>query len=180
MLAHDFGWPQLIAVLILAQRGLEELYSIRNTRALEARGGTEVGSSYYPVVLVAHLSWIAALFLMISPDAEVSPALGAIYLALQCVRYWVIASLGPYWTHRIITLHGAPTVERGPYKLIRHPNYCVTIIETFLLPMVFGAIALGVIMGAIWAAVLYYKIVLEDAALSKRRPSALLLISRAG
>jgi isoprenylcysteine carboxyl methyltransferase (ICMT) family protein YpbQ len=45
----------------------------------------------------------------------------------------------------------------------------VTIVETLLLPMVFGAAALGAIMTAIWSAVLYYKIVLEDAALAKRR-----------
>ena len=41
--------------------------------------------------------------------------------------------------------------------------------KTFLLPMVFGAWALGIIMGAVWTAVLVYKIELEDQALASRR-----------
>jgi methyltransferase len=45
----------------------------------------------------------------------------------------------------------------------------VTIAETFLLPLVFGDVAVAVIFGCIWSAVLYYKIFLEDGALSERR-----------
>jgi methyltransferase len=76
---------------------------------------------------------------------------------------------GRYWTHRIITLESEPVVRRGPYKYIRHPNYVITLIETMLLPLAFGAWGLGLIMTAIWAAVLHYKILLEDSALAKRR-----------
>jgi methyltransferase len=94
----------------------------------------------------------------------------AIYIALQVVRYWVIATLGRFWTHRIFTLDSAPIVRRGPYQCVRHPNYAVTVAETFLLPAAFGALALGAIMGAVWTAVLAYKIRLEDEALSTRRP----------
>ena len=88
---------------------------------------------------------------------------------MQIVRYWVIGSLGRYWTHRIITLKSEPVVRSGPYKYIRHPNYVITLIETMLLPLAFGAWGLALIMTAIWAAVLHYKILLEDAALAKRR-----------
>jgi methyltransferase len=164
-----FGWPQIVALIILLQRGLEELYSARNTRALITEGAREVGRSYYPVVATTHLAWIASLYFLITADAPISSILAVIYLALQVVRYWVIGTLGRYWTHRIFTLENAPVVRRGPYQYFRHPNYAVTITETFLLPMVFGAFALGIIMGAVWAAVLYYKIRLEDEGLSERR-----------
>jgi methyltransferase len=60
-------------------------------------------------------------------------------------------------------------VKAGPYRYLKHPNYAVTIAETLLLPAVFGAFALGVIMAAVWTAVIRYKIELEDAALSERR-----------
>jgi methyltransferase len=63
----------------------------------------------------------------------------------------------------------APVVRAGPYRFVRHPNYWVTVVETFLLPAVFGAYALGAIMGAVWGAVIIYKIKLEDAALAGRR-----------
>jgi len=167
-----FGVPQLAALLILLQRGLEELYSAHNTKRLLDRGASESGQSFYPVVAVTHLGWIAGLFFIIPPDAPTYWPLIAAYLILQGVRYWVIASLGPYWTHRIITLPGDPLVRRGPYKYLRHPNYVITLIETALLPMAFGAWAFAVIMTAIWAVVLHYKIGLEDAALDERRDIA--------
>ena len=163
------GPAQIAAALLLLQRGLEELYSQFNTRHLLAKGALEAGRDFYPVVAVTHLAWIASLLLLISPAAEVSWIPLACYLLLQVARYWVIGTLGRYWTHRIITLPGAPVVVRGPYRYVSHPNYVVTIMETILLPACFGAIALGCIMGAVWAAVLIYKIRLEDAALTERR-----------
>lgn len=164
-----FGAPQIAAILILAQRGFEEIYSGNNTKRLLAEGAHEVGAQFYPVVAVTHLGWIASLFLLISPNANITWPLLALYLLLQVVRYWIIASLGRYWTHRIITLDSAPIANQGPYKFIRHPNYAITLIETMLLPLAFGAWGLALIMTAIWAAVLHYKILLEDAALASRR-----------
>jgi methyltransferase len=169
MLEQSIGAPQIAALIILVQRGLEEIYSARNTRLLLAEGGEEVGREYYPVVAITHLGWIAALFLLIPANAPILWPLLAAYLALQVVRYWVIAMLGRYWTHRIITLEGAPIVRGGPYKYLRHPNYAVTMVETFLLPLVFADAGVAVVFGAVWSAVLYYKIILEDGALSLRR-----------
>jgi methyltransferase len=172
MLEQSLGAAQIAALLVLLQRGLEELYSARNTARLIAEGGREAGRDYYPVVAITHLAWIAALFLLIPSTAPVIWPLAALYLLLQVVRYWVIATLGRYWTHRIITLKDAPVVRRGPYRYVRHPNYVVTIAETFLLPLVFGEAAIAVIFGCVWSAVLYYKILLEDAALAERRGEA--------
>jgi methyltransferase len=169
MLAEAIGWPQIVALLVLLQRGAEELYSARNTRILVAAGGQEAGSSYYPVVATTHLAWIASLFFLVPADAPISIFLVAVYVLLTAGRYWVIGTLGRFWTHRIITLEEAPIVRSGPYAFVRHPNYMVTIAETFLLPAVFGAWAVAFIMTAVWAAVLRYKIELEDAALKSRR-----------
>jgi len=168
-LLHFIGAPQIAAILLLAQRGMEELYSARNTKGLLAAGGREEAGAYYPVVAATHLAWIASLFFLIPPDAIVLWPLIAYYLVLQIVRYWVIASLGRYWTHRIITLPDAPIVARGPYRYLRHPNYAVTIVETLVLPLAFGALALGAILTALWWTVLNTKIRLEDEALHSRR-----------
>ena len=163
------GAPQIAAALVLAQRGLEELYSARNTRALLATGAHEEGSTYYPVVAATHLAWIASLAFLISPSAPIIWPLIAYYLVLQVVRYWVIASLGRFWTHRVITLPSAPIHREGPYRYISHPNYAVTLIETFVLPLAFGALALAVIMTALWWVVLAVKIRIEDEVLAARR-----------
>jgi len=163
------GAPQIAALLVLAQRGLEELYSARHTKALLAEGASEAGRAFYPVVAATHLAWIASLFFLISPDAPIIWPLVAYYLALQVVRYWVIASLGRFWTHRIMTIPEAPIIRRGPYRYLSHPNYAVTIIETFILPLAFAALALAVIMTALWWVAIATKIRLEDEALATRR-----------
>ena len=169
MFSEVIGPAQLAAIVVLLQRGAEELYSQYNTRRLIARGGHEEGRDYYPVVAVVHLSWLAAIFFLVPPTAPVIWPILALFLLLQPVRYWVIGTLGSYWTHRIITLPSAPTVRRGPYRLLPHPNYAVTLVETFLLPAAFGGFAIAIIMTAIWAVVIRYKIVLEDRALAARR-----------
>jgi len=169
MPADWIGPPQIAALLVLAQRGLEELHSQRNTRALLAAGAGEAGRSYYPVVAAAHLAWIASIFLLIPAGAPVIWPLVAAFALLQVARYWIIGTLGRYWTHRIISLDEAPVVRRGPYRFLRHPNYAVTIAETLVLPAAFGAFALGLIMTAIWTAVIRYKVALEDEALAERR-----------
>lgn len=162
------GPPQIAALLILIQRGAEEIHSARNTRALLARGAREEGGKYYPVVAVVHLSWIASIFFLIPSDARVFWPLIGLYLVLQATRYWVIGTLGPYWTHRIITIDEAPIIDAGPYRFLKHPNYAITVAETLLLPSAFSAVALALIMTAIWAAVLNYKIQLENEALVAR------------
>jgi len=46
------GPPQIAALLVLIQRGVEEIHSARNMRVLLARGGREEGSKNDPVVAV--------------------------------------------------------------------------------------------------------------------------------
>lgn len=174
MVADNFGPPQFAALLILLQRGLEEFHSQKNTRRLLQHGAAETGRDYYPVVAVTHLAWIASLAFLIPSNAPLYVMPLFFYLALQPIRYWIIGTLGQYWTHRIINLEKATIVTRGPYRFFHHPNYAVTLAETMLLPLAFGQFALSGIFSILWGVVLHYKIHLEDGALAKRRirPSA--------
>ena len=76
----------------------------------------------------------------------------------------------------VITLPGAPVIARGPYRLLRHPNYAVSLAETLFLPLAFGQLALGVIFAVIWAAVLQHKCALEERALAERRGNAAMVL----
>jgi len=67
---------------------------------------------------------------------------------LQVVRYWVIASPGRFWTHRIVIVLALRS--RAPALIAMSPNYAVTVIETFVLPLAFGALALAIIMTSLW------------------------------
>jgi methyltransferase len=89
----------------------------------------------------------------------------ALYALLQPFRVWTIASLGPYWTTRVITVPGAPRVRRGPYRIFRHPNYIVVCAEIAILPLAFGAREIAILFSFLNAALLSWRIRVEERAL---------------
>lgn len=160
-------WWILAAVALL--RIVELLYAARNTRRLLARGGVEIAREQYPWFVVLHASWLVAMWVFIPPATLPNLYLLAIFVLAQAARVWIIASLGPYWTTRVITLPGAPLVRRGPYAFIRHPNYAIVCIELAALPLAFGAWQIALIFTVANTALLSWRIRVEDAALDMRR-----------
>lgn len=162
----------IVVGLVAAQRLAETAYAARNTRALLRRGAVEVGRGHYPLIVLLHVAWLAALLVFVPAEASVSWPWLALFAALQGVRLWVIASLGPYWTTRIVTLPGAPLVRRGPYRWVRHPNYLVVAGEIAVLPLVFGAWRIALVFSLLDAAMLAWRIRVEAQAIGLRRRAA--------
>ena len=92
-------------------------------------------------------------------------------MVLQGLRIWVLATLGRRWTTRIIVLPGAPLVSGGPFRLLRHPNYCVVIGEIAVLPLVFGLTAIAITFSLLNAAMLWVRIRSETQALYGEIPA---------
>ena len=163
------SWLLLMVALVALQRLGELLYARRNTARLLARGGREVGRGHYPFMVLLHAAWLLALALLIPIfQAPYWPLIG-LYLVLQCGRLWVLRTLGAYWTTRIITLPDRPLVHRGPYRFLRHPNYVIVGAEIAVLPLAFGAFELALVFSIANAAVLGWRIRVEEAALRERR-----------
>lgn len=159
----------IILGLVVAQRLWELWLADRNTKRLLAAGAVEVGVSHYPLFVALHASWLAALAVVTPWTAVPNPIWFALYILLQAGRAWVISSLGPYWTTRIITTPGAPLVKTGPYRFVRHPNYIVASLEIAVLPLMFGQIWVAVVFSILNAALVAYRIRIEDRALNERR-----------
>lgn len=155
--------------LVVLQRVAELVLARRNTARLLAQGGVEHGRSHYPVIVGLHAVWLLTMAVGIPPDAPLSTPWLVLFVLLQAGRAWVIRTLGPYWTTRIISIPDAPLVRRGPYKFIRHPNYLVVALEIFVLPMVFGAVEIAVIFFCVNAVILWHRIRIENAALETRQ-----------
>lgn len=162
------GWPQVIVLLVAAQRLAELVLAQRNTRRLLAEGAREEGAAHYPLFVLLHAGWLAALFVWTPADAPVDPWLLALFVLLQGGRVWVIASLGRYWTTRVVTLPGAPLVRRGPYRWVRHPNYLVVAGELAVLPLALGEVGLAVLFSLLNAPLTLHRIRVEDTALAPR------------
>jgi methyltransferase len=90
-----------------------------------------------------------------------------VFLLLQLLRVWILATLGTRWTTRILVLPGASLVQRGPYRFLAHPNYAVVVGEIAVLPLAFGLICYALVFSLLNAAVLTIRIRAENAALRR-------------
>lgn len=158
-----------VMTLVVLQRLAELVIAGRNTRRLLARGGREIGAGHYPLMVAMHASWLAAVAFTTPVDAQPDWPLLAIYGVLQIARVWVIATLGEYWTTRIITVDDAPLVAEGPFRFVRHPNYLIVTAEIALLPLAFHNVWVAVVFTVLNQLMLRHRIRVEQAALDARR-----------
>jgi methyltransferase len=115
------------------------------------------------------MAWLMAVLWLLPAPLTIYWGWIAVFVLLQAARVWVIASLGPYWTTRIISVPGVPLVKRGPYRFVRHPNYLVVAGEILALPLAFGEIWVAILFSLANAAVLYWRIRQEETGLVARR-----------
>ncbi len=157
--------PYAIMIFVTLQRLSELVIAHINTKALLAAGATEFGRSHYPVMVLLHASWLAVLWATVG-GAPVNLPLLAVFAVLQMLRVWVLATLGRRWTTRIIVPQSEPMVLRGPFRIMRHPNYAVVIAEIAILPLVFGLVWVAAAYSVLNAAMLWVRIRAENAAYS--------------
>jgi len=154
----------VILALVTLSRLVELTIARANTRRLIAAGGQEVAPGHYTLIVALHAAWLAALWWYGSGQSVSVPWL-VIYIALQALRVWILASLGERWTTRIISLPGAQLVRRGPYRFMRHPNYTLVVAEIAVLPMVLHLPWIAVVFSLLNALVLTIRIRAEERAL---------------
>ena len=160
--------PHWLVALVALERLLELALSRRNTIRLLASGAHEVGADHYLLIVAVHVGWLAALWAAVPALAPISWPWFTVYLALECGRAWVMITLGRYWTTRIVHVPDAPLIRAGPYRFCRHPNYVIVGGEIAVLPLVFGQWQIALIFSILNAAVLAWRIKVENAALATR------------
>jgi methyltransferase len=135
------------------------------------KGGVEKGAGHYPLIVILHASWLAALWIF-GWYAQVNLWLLGAYLLLQCFRLWILLTLGRRWTTRVIMVPGEALVTGGPYRFLRHPNYLLVLLEVPLLPLALGLPWLALVFGLLNAVILAWRISVEERALSQLRKPA--------
>ena len=140
-------------IFVTFQRFIEFIWDWRNTQRLRAAGAIEFAG------------WLAGLWAL-GYDRDVVPAYLTAFLVLQIARYWVLATLGRRWTTRVIVLPGAPLIESGPYRLMRHPNYVVVAGELVLAPLSLGLPIFALVFLALYAGTAYLRNQVESSALA--------------
>jgi methyltransferase len=133
-----------IVVAIFVQRLIEVQISQRHQAALLARGGREHGDNQLPLVKGLQLLWFGAMLVEVwGFDRPFVPGVAAIAVLAssigQLLRYLSMRALGVRWTLPIITLPGAPAVNSGIYRYLRHPNWLGVILEITAVPLIHSA-----------------------------------------
>jgi len=159
----------IVVALVVVQRIAELIYAERNTRRLLQRGAIEVAARQYPFFIALHAAWLVSILALVPPATIPNWWMLGAFFALQVTRVWVLVTLGPYWTTRIITLQSAPLIRSGPYRFMKHPNYAIVAVEIALLPLAFGAWGIAVVFSALNAVLLSVRIRAEEKALAARR-----------
>lgn len=159
--------------LLALQRGGELLLAKRNERFMKAEGAYEVGAGHYRWIVLMHIGWFVSMiaeYLFVRPEASpVWPLLLGVFLLMQCLRYYVITTLGRYWNTRIIILPGARRIQRGLYKYINHPNYWIVRVELLVVPLIFQLYTTAVVFSLLNFFLLQHRIRIENEALSQLR-----------
>ena len=164
----------LFTALVLAvgvERLVELAVSKRHAAWAFSRGGKEFGRGHFPAMVALHTALLfGALAEVWMLDRPFRPILGwvalAVVIASQTLRWWCIATLGRQWNTRVIVVPCLPLVSRGPYRLLRHPNYVAVVLEGAALPLVHSAWATAVVFTVLNAALLARRIQVEERALA--------------
>ena len=158
-------WPSIALLAFVTLQRLVELPLARaNTRRLLAAGGHEVGASHYPLIVALHAAWLITLW-WLAPGRPVDIPFLLLFFLIEAGRVWVLRTLGPRWTTRIIVVPGEQLVATGPYRFVSHPNYLVVVGEIAVLPLVFGLWDVAIIFSLLNAVILTVRIRAENRAL---------------
>ncbi len=159
----------LFFILIVFQRLTELVIAKRNERYLKQKGALEFGKTHYPIIVIIHsLFFVSFLIEVVFLNKELSsiwPLLLTLFLLTQAGRVWVLFSLGVFWNTKILVLPNNPPVRKGPYRLIKHPNYLIVSLEFIVIPLLFQAYATAFIFSVLNIIVLAIRIPTEERAL---------------
>ena len=163
------GFLTIVAALVV-QRLFELRLSRLNEAHILAQGGREHAPGHFGWMKGLHTGWFVAMaaeVLWLKRPLKPLLALSALvfFLVGQSLRYAAIRTLGSRWTVRIMTLPGAPPVDWGIYRYLRHPNYLGVILEMAAVPLLHGAYLTSLLFSLANTLLLHVRIRAEERAL---------------
>jgi protein-S-isoprenylcysteine O-methyltransferase Ste14 len=129
-------------------------------------------SSRLLISLSMFLSLMIALFFAASGIASLPS--GAFYLGIGLmiagilVRQWSIAVLGRYFSRTVGVQEGQAVVDRGPYRLVRHPAYTGSLLTMVGLGFVLQSWGAVLVLIAFFGVAFGYRIHVEEAVLTSK------------
>ena len=169
--------PQVIVassalLAVLSMMLAESRLSLRHEQELRHLGAIEPPGDVYPTMRWAYPAAFVAMAAegaIFGPDAGLATLAGVVLFgASKALKFWAIASLGTRWTFRVLIPPDARLVTRGPYALLRHPNYVAVVGELAGMALLVGARVSGPVATLLFVLLLRRRIRMENMALGTR------------
>lgn len=161
----------LIAIVVFVAMAIEAVIAARHDRALRAGGAVEPKDDVYRLMQVAYPGAFVAMIVegWVRGSQETTLVAGIVtFLFAKGLKYWAIATLGERWTFRVLVPPGSIRIVRGPYRLVRHPNYVAVIGELAGLALMTAAGIAGPIGTSVFLILILARIRVEERALAER------------
>lgn len=160
----------VLAVVVFVFMAIEARRAALNERFQRARGGIEPVGDVYAWMTVAYpASFLAMLVegVVRGPAPAGWLAAGAVvFVAAKALKWWAITALGHFWTFRVIVVPHATLVRRGPYRVLRHPNYIGVMGELVSVGLMTRAFVSGSVATVVFAILIIKRIDIEQRALA--------------
>src|SRR5262245_50568208 len=169
MLSANAAFPVVFFVIIAVFMLVEARRASTNERAQRARGGVEPANDVYAVMQIAYPGVFIAMLAEgavrgIAPTGEWFIVGLTLFIVAKVLKWWAIATLGSFWTFRVIVVPGSSSIETGPYRIMRHPNYVAVVGELIGVAMMMGAVVTGPLALVVFGTLLLRRIAVENRA----------------
>ncbi|HEY2405410.1 MAG TPA: isoprenylcysteine carboxylmethyltransferase family protein [Polyangiaceae bacterium] len=89
-------------------------------------------------------------------------AASLVFVGANALRWWVMRSMATHWNVRVMDSLSLGVVRRGPFRLVRHPNYLAVFLELAALPLIHGAWETALVGTLLHALVLRRRVAFEE------------------
>jgi len=153
----------VVAIFMVA----EARRAAANERTQRSRGGIEPSDDVYQSMQIAY----PGIFVAMIVEGAVRGVTFAggwfitgltIFMAAKALKWWAISELGPLWTFRVIVVPGSRSVDTGPYRTMRHPNYVAVIGEIVGVALMMRAYVTGPVAIVVFGTLLIRRIAVEN------------------
>jgi methyltransferase len=178
----SIAYVGFVAAALLLAAG-ERLLARRNESRLLREGAQEIAPGVFrlmaPVYAISFPAAVAEHFLAgRRPAAWLAVSMAVLFAAAKGLKLWAVRHLGDQWTMRVIVPRAVRVATGGPYRLMRHPNYLAVIGEGLAMPLAGGAWITAIAFAVLFGAILWMRIVTEEAALLARPEYAAAMAGR--
>ena len=162
----------VLSALAFVPMVAEAALSARHERRLRAAGAIEPNDDVFGVMQIAYPSCFALMIAESWVAGHVAPtalwAGVALFAMAKALKYWAIATLGVRWTFRVLVPPDSRRIVRGPYRLVRHPNYIAVAGELCGFALIARAPVTGAIAVLAFGALMRARVRIEERALGLR------------